>query len=548
MALQRAKGKVVEGSVNSIADLPATGFDGQVIGVASFYGVVPNIVPDGGGGRFVYDASANANLHDGGTIIDSTHTVTPGAANWWTAETGTGVWRRIYNGGIHSLWFGCKGDGSTDDSASLQKVFDVGVALSVKILIDKPSSFYVVNSTISCTNNFAVTIEFENAVDRISQTPYFKRVSGTDLMMDFTGASALTVINMSLDGNSLATTGILLIGTTSYRVVQCKFDRLNVANCTTYGLDIGDATSKQCDDISFNHIWLASNAIGVHVRGGNTEQLRFTDGQIAGATTYGINILEGGVICDTVTFTGNTTADIYIQSATQHNQDFINCYSESSGMFLQTNNDVNASRRSINIYNCHLLSKKSITTPGLAAVDCCISHRNNMSIIVMGCKGSGFSSDMNKSGSHGTVSVIDIGNTWDNEGINPDLVAGNDGFNLSQLTSNRVMETGRKIYSIAKTTGFTIPPELSGSIITNQGIGGGTTLVLPTMVNGLTITIIRTASFVIHIDLAIGSDSIRGGAPGKYMSLDSNGAMVTLVALEAVWEILSKDGTITYEP
>jgi len=106
MALQRAKGKVVDGSVNSIADLPATGFDGQVIDVASFYDVVPNIVPDGGGGRFVYDASANANLHDGGTIIDPTHTVAPGATGWWTAITGTGVWRRIYDGFLNIAWFG----------------------------------------------------------------------------------------------------------------------------------------------------------------------------------------------------------------------------------------------------------------------------------------------------------------------------------------------------------------------------------------------------------------------------------------------------------
>lgn len=59
---------------------------------------------DFGQGLFVWDA-ADTRADDGGTILKNT-----GIA--------TGRWNRVFTGGIHPKWFGCKGDGSTDDTAN----------------------------------------------------------------------------------------------------------------------------------------------------------------------------------------------------------------------------------------------------------------------------------------------------------------------------------------------------------------------------------------------------------------------------------------------
>lgn len=68
-------------------------------------------INDGGGGDFFWNASSTA-ADDGGTILQVT-----GLA--------TGRWFRLYSGAINVKWFGAKGNGSTDDTAALQHLFQV---------------------------------------------------------------------------------------------------------------------------------------------------------------------------------------------------------------------------------------------------------------------------------------------------------------------------------------------------------------------------------------------------------------------------------------
>lgn len=62
---------------------------------------------DGGGGMFRWVAGDTA-TDDGGTILQLT-------------AGGAGRWYRIYDGDLNALWFGAKGDGTTDDTAAFTK-------------------------------------------------------------------------------------------------------------------------------------------------------------------------------------------------------------------------------------------------------------------------------------------------------------------------------------------------------------------------------------------------------------------------------------------
>lgn len=75
----------------------------QVVTVLGYYSA-----NDGGGGQFYWD-STSTETDDNGTIIKVTSIT-------------TGRWNRDYNGTLHVDWFGAYGDGSTDDSTTIQAV------------------------------------------------------------------------------------------------------------------------------------------------------------------------------------------------------------------------------------------------------------------------------------------------------------------------------------------------------------------------------------------------------------------------------------------
>lgn len=106
---------------------------------------------------------------------------------------------------------------------------------------------------------------------------------------------------------------------------------------------------------------------------------------------------------------------------------------------------------------------------------------------------------------------------------------------------------------------YTIPlgwlSDSPGHTVTNLGAGGTTTHTLPalsTVALGDAITFLRSASFTYRIT-PNGTDVIRGGGAGKYASLDTDGAFLTLkVSLDngfnKIWELVDSVGTISYQP
>lgn len=109
--------------VNTISDLLS-------VNTAAFKSVrVLNYHSDvtGGGGLFYWDATGDKADHNGGTVIDpavafpTSWADTAQQTTWFTALTGTGVWRRQYDDDINIKWFGAKADGITNNTKSFEK-------------------------------------------------------------------------------------------------------------------------------------------------------------------------------------------------------------------------------------------------------------------------------------------------------------------------------------------------------------------------------------------------------------------------------------------
>ena len=114
---------------------------------------------DGGGGIFYWDANEDKTNHNGGTIIDPTKTFpsdwsdTTQQDDWFnTTNTGSGCWKRVYDGKVHIDWFGSKGDSISDDTKPLQKVFSV--ALSVLGDVNKTYTYKGDNTPIISYVNY----------------------------------------------------------------------------------------------------------------------------------------------------------------------------------------------------------------------------------------------------------------------------------------------------------------------------------------------------------------------------------------------------------
>jgi hypothetical protein len=96
---------------------------------------------DGGGGEFRYTAASSA-TDDGGIVI--------------APNTGSGRWVRVFTGAVNARWFGAMGDGSADDTSSLQAAIAYCSALrgtnddtTVYPCIYIPTGVYKVTSTLT---------------------------------------------------------------------------------------------------------------------------------------------------------------------------------------------------------------------------------------------------------------------------------------------------------------------------------------------------------------------------------------------------------------
>ena len=148
---------------NTVAEIPTVGNpgDGDVLLVKGYH---EN--SDGGHGTFIWDPNADKSEHNGGTVIDPLKAFPSDwdnedlKADWFNGNnSGTGCWRRLYDGAVNVKWFGAKGDGVADDTQSIQK------AVYTDNVVFNNSEEYCVSSNLSIINSLNgnnTTIKFIN--------------------------------------------------------------------------------------------------------------------------------------------------------------------------------------------------------------------------------------------------------------------------------------------------------------------------------------------------------------------------------------------------
>ena len=175
---------------------------------------------DGGGGIFTYFDSL-ATPDNGGTVL--------------APNSGIGRWIRQYDNEINILWFGAKGDGSTDDTAAIQAAISSAEANSI-ILFPPTSASYKITSQISIPVNGLSLIGEHSKISGANDTQYRKflflgRTGGAVRGLIFDGlytsaatglgSGTITVQNSSnitienCEFNNIAQSGVYVVGTCS---------------------------------------------------------------------------------------------------------------------------------------------------------------------------------------------------------------------------------------------------------------------------------------------------------------------------------------------
>jgi len=216
------------GSINVLSEAPTAVSVGALLAVNTAITTAVNVLnyhsmlSDGGGGVFYWDATKAKSEHNGGTVIDPTVVFPTDWTNqtqlttWFDASnTGAGCWVRQYEGAVNVKWFGAKGDGTTNDTLTLNHCLGLGV-VTKPVVIYIPKGRYLTTETLRVTG--MVTKIFGDGSSGGAGTQFY--VGGSSLFANHTNEGVLSlkgkgfidVSNLALeaDQNNAPKAGLIL--------------------------------------------------------------------------------------------------------------------------------------------------------------------------------------------------------------------------------------------------------------------------------------------------------------------------------------------------
>lgn len=248
-----------------IAGLRATvgAFDGQLAFVSGYYSV-----GDGGGGFFRWN-SASTSTDDGGITIKA------------TAST-TGRWVRIYSAPIDARWFGCKGDGSTDDYAGLSAASAAAAGGALYI----PEGNYYVTNTIPLYSKTTYYGDGQNSTVITQTSANAPVMASTGYLGGASPTGDCIVRGLRVVGNTAigsSNHGIVLRDYYSriehVRAAVTGGDAIHITTRTSAGTAIGGTlVENRIIDVDI------SDPVGYGIYVGELDNNKLTDGFIVNAT------------------------------------------------------------------------------------------------------------------------------------------------------------------------------------------------------------------------------------------------------------------------
>lgn len=184
-------------------------------------------VGDGGGGIFRWNA-ADSSSDNGGTILQ------PNAG-------GVGRWNRMYDGALNVLWFGAKGDNSTDDTTPIQNCFNAAPAAGGHVYF--PPKLYKVTARLNLKSELTIVGGGPSNGARIIQ------YTASTVTLYGTGVQRVRIYGLGVTMSSGASShGIQFTGASSDCFVQsCEINSATqdtLAHCGGDGIHIDSGSSN----------------------------------------------------------------------------------------------------------------------------------------------------------------------------------------------------------------------------------------------------------------------------------------------------------------
>lgn len=149
-------------------------------------------------------------------------------------------WKRQYSGDIDIRWFGCKGDGVTDNYTSLNNAIQWACTSGRKVTFYVPQGVFLINSTITTPGRYGFNMRGEGGL-RDNSASIIKFAAGHSLNIrgsNSTGTQGPTYMQMYID--SIVFSGSLQSSDSPVKLIDMVgviFDKCTFAMCL-YGINM----------------------------------------------------------------------------------------------------------------------------------------------------------------------------------------------------------------------------------------------------------------------------------------------------------------------